>query len=180
MNVTQLVETVSTKTNFLALTDYITFCERYLDFTSSGLQAVIVSQNENQYQFYQYREDGFFNITRPLNAGLIGSVKTSSKDRLDKIFVDKFLYSRLTDTALPHIAVFLHDVQRKKTKRENVYGISATFLPGHFKGYTIKLNPLDGVYYCDIRPNMRADPLLEQHIRTIDDLFVTDIWRLLE
>ena len=36
--------------------------------------------------------------------------------------------------------------------------MSATFLPGHFKGYTIKLNPLDGVYYCDIRPNMQTDP----------------------
>ena len=66
--------------------------------------------------------------------------------------MDKFLYSRLTDTALPHIAVFLNDVQRKKTKRQNQYAISATFLPGHFKAYTVKLNALDGVYYCDIRP----------------------------
>ena len=27
----------------------------------------------------------------------IGSVKTSSKDRIDKVFIDKFLYNRLTD-----------------------------------------------------------------------------------
>ncbi|WP_078923960.1 hypothetical protein [Thiothrix eikelboomii] len=51
---------------------------------------------------------------------IIGLVKTSSKDRIDKVFMDKFLYNRLTDTALPHIAIFLNDVQRKKTKRENV------------------------------------------------------------
>lgn len=100
----------------------------------------------------------------------IGSVKTSSKDRIDKIFMDKFLYSKLTETSLPHIAFFLNDVQRKKTKKENVYGINSTFLTGHFKAFTIKLNPLDGVYYCDIRPNMRTDKLLSEHIRTIDHL----------
>jgi hypothetical protein len=110
---------------------------------------------------------------------IIGSVKTSSKDRIDKVFVDKFLYNRLTETALPHIAIFLNDVQRKKSKQENKYGVSATFLPGHFKAYTIKLNPLDGVYYCDIRPNMTKDRLLSQHIKTIDHFFYSDLWQLL-
>ena len=110
---------------------------------------------------------------------IIGSVKTSSKDRIDKIFVDKFLYNKLTSADLPHIAIFLNDVQRKKTKHQNRYGINATFLPGHFKAYTIKLNPLDGVYYCDIRPNMMRDTLLSQHIQTIDNFFYRDIWNLL-
>lgn len=110
---------------------------------------------------------------------IIGSVKTSSKDRIDKVFMDKFLYGRLTDTSLPHIAIFLNDVQRKKTKRENEYGVSSTFLPGHFKAFTIKLNPLDGVYYCDIRPNMRGDTLLSTHIKTIDHFFYSDMWELL-
>ncbi|MFM5897567.1 MAG: hypothetical protein ACKO8W_08700, partial [Dolichospermum sp.] len=110
---------------------------------------------------------------------IIGSVKTSSKDRIDKIFVDKFLYNKLTSTDLPHIAIFLNDVQRKKTKHQNRYGINATFLPGHFKAYTIKLNPLDGVYYCDIRLNMMRDTLLSRHIQTIDNFFYRDIWNLL-
>lgn len=43
----------------------------------------------------------------------IGSVKTSSKDRIDKIFIDKFLYNRLTNVTTPHFTVFLNDVQRK-------------------------------------------------------------------
>ena len=110
---------------------------------------------------------------------LIGSVKTSSKDRLDKIFIDKFLYSRLTETVVPHIAIFLNDVQRKKSARENQYGINSTFLPGHFKGYTVKLNPLDGVYYCDIRPNIQTDTLLKNHIKTFDHLLLNDIWRFI-
>ncbi len=111
---------------------------------------------------------------------LIGSVKTSSKDRIDKIFVDKFLYNKLTSSNVPHIAIFLNDVQRKKTRRENEYGISSTFLPGHFKGYTVKLNPLDGVYYCDIRPNMQTEAVLKDHIRTFDNLIIDDIWKFLK
>jgi len=106
-------------------------------------------------------------------------LSTSSKDRIDKIFIDKFLYNRLTETAIPHIAIFLNDVQRKNTRRENQYGISSTFLPGHFKGYTIKLNPLDGVYYCDIRPNMSTEAILKDHIKTFDHLLIEDIWKFI-
>ncbi len=298
MSISDLVTLATNKENFLSLENYIEFCERFLDFASSGLQAVIVSQNEPNYRFYQYRQDGYFNISRPINSDLmysaensstiskqflnvllcardlaetdgnsralirnsiytiqqtigatldalpagqsntarkingdlferlirmllqevgidcksgvidipvivdgvvqfamsyqhdlllydenqlkvIGSVKTSSKDRIDKIFMDKFLYSRLTETAIPHIAIFLNDVQRKQTRRENEYGISATFLPGHFKGYTVKLNALDGVYYCDIRPNMISDEFLRTHIRTIDCLFCDDLQGLM-
>lgn len=294
MNIRELVELATNKDNFLTLENYIEFCQQYLDFAVSSLQAVIVSQNEQNYCFFQYRQDGHFNITRPINSRLmysaensdtvnkhfldillnardiaetdennraiirnsiytiqqsigatldalpsgrsntarkingdlferlirlllqeigvdcrsgvinvpvivdgveqfsmsyqhdlllfqknelkvIGSVKTSSKDRIDKIFMDKFLYSRLTDTAIPHIAIFLNDVQRKQARRENEYGINATFLPGHFKSYTVKLNPLDGVYYCDIRPNMKSDIFLKAHIRTIDCLFCDDL-----
>jgi hypothetical protein len=110
---------------------------------------------------------------------IIGSVKTTSKDRLDKIFIDKFLLAKLTGKDVPHVAIFLNDVQRKgKTPKE--YGVSATFLPGHFKGYTIKLNPLDGVYYFDIRPNMLTEPILKDHIRTFDHFLFTKVWRLLE
>ena len=110
---------------------------------------------------------------------VIGSVKTSSKDRLSKIFLDKFLYSRMTETALPHIAIFLNDVQRKAARRPNEYSVNGTFLTGHFKAFTVKLNALDGVYYCDPRPIMERDPLLSRHIKTIDALFYEDLWSLL-
>lgn len=292
MTISNLISMATNKDRFLSINDYISFCTRYLDYISNGLQARIVSQNESHYQFFQYKKDGNYNISRPINSALmydannfsksakkfldtlkelkkgrqpsdslreninrtiytvqqsigatldalpagksnqarklngdfferfirllikslnidcvsgtmqvpvkddsgnellkssyqhdllisknnelkiIGSVKTSSKDRIDKVFMDKFLYNRLTDTALPHIAIFLNDVQRKNTRREDEYGINATFLPGHFKAYTIKLNPLDGVYYCDIRPNMISDTFLSQHIKTIDHFFI--------
>ena len=298
MSLKQLINTAKDKDKFKSISDYIIFCQRYLDFVQKGLQAVIVSQNETNYCFFQYRKEGNYNITRPINSDLmyqtasssainnkfirllrnakdipnddqnsrtiirntiytiqqsigatldalpagqsniarkingdlferlikllileigidcqsqvinipvtvdgieqfkmsyqhdlllfqekdlkvIGSVKTSSKDRLDKIFIDKFLYSRLTETDTPHIAIFLNDVQRKNTKNKNRYGINSTFLPGHFKGYTVKLSPLDGVYYCDIRPNMKADVLLRQYIKTIDYFFCNDVYEFM-
>lgn len=108
----------------------------------------------------------------------IGSVKTSSKDRLDKIFIDKFLFNKLSGKDIPHVAIFLNDVQRKGSLPK--FGISATFLPGHFKGYTVKLNPLDGVYYCDIRPNMLTEEILRDHIRTFDHFVFDDLWNLLD
>lgn len=107
---------------------------------------------------------------------VIGSVKTSSKDRLGKIFVDKFLLHRMTGKDVPHVAIFLNDVQRKGILPR--FGINSTFLPGHFKGYTVKLNPLDGVYYCDIRPNMLTEPILQAHIRTFDRFLFDDLWEL--
>jgi len=291
MNLEQLVSRASDKTRFESIENYIDFCKYYLQFALDGLQAVIVSRNETHYRFFQYKQDGNFNITRPINSNImisvddydamqasflysllhireiqnpqdrdcinrvvytcqqaigatldalpagqsntarkvngdlferfirliiskigisvhsgtvrlpvvvddvrlfdmsyqhdliiengeelvaIGSVKTSSKDRLDKIFIDKFLHNRLTGIDTPHFAVFLNDVQRAGC--EPNYGVGATFLPGHFKGYTVKLNPLDGVYYCDMRPNMRTDEILKEHIRTLDCLLIDDIW----
>ena len=145
----------------------------------SGTMQVPVKDNSGVELFKaSYQHDLLVSKNNELK--IIGSVKTSSKDRIDKVFMDKFLYGRLTDTALPHIAIFLNDVQRKKAKRENEYGVSATFLPGHFKAYTVKLNPLDGVYYCDIRPNMVEDSLLSKHIKTIDHFFYSDLWTLLD
>jgi hypothetical protein len=50
----------------------------------------------------------------------------------------------------------------------------------HFKGYTVKLNPLDGVYYCDIRPNMISEPILKDHIKTFDNFIFSDMWKFVE
>lgn len=129
----------------------------------------------------QYQHDLLISaLENPKELRAIGSVKTSSKDRIGKIFVDKLLYSKMTGTSLPHIAIFLNDVQRKKTRQENEYGINSTFLSGHFKGYTVNLKPLDGVYYCDIRPNMQTEPILKEHIKTIDRFFCSDLWLLVK
>lgn len=297
MNLKTIVSNVTNKDKFQTIQAYSDFCLNYLEFIKTNLQAVIVSNNENNYRFFQYKKDGTFNVTRPVNSDLmlsfenfdsnrnqffsilknikdnssktkanrklinnyvytcqqsigaaldalpanqsniarkingdlferfirliiaeigidvtdgtialpveingkeafnmkyqhdliikvddntraIGSVKTSSKDRIDKIFIDKFLYNRLTDTTTPHFAIFLNDVQRKG--KAGKFGINSTFLSGHFKGYTIKLNPLDGVYYCDIRPNMSTEVILKDHIKTFDNFLINDVWKFIK
>ncbi|MBL9180307.1 MAG: hypothetical protein JNM65_19750 [Verrucomicrobiaceae bacterium] len=298
MTLKSLVAHVTDKERFTKLEDFVDFATAFLEFSATGLQAVIVSRNEPQYNFWQFKGDGSFNVSRPVNSNLmylpadagkafkhflpllsaarasvaasaanrmtlnrtiytlqqcigialdglpagksntarkingdlferlirltllraqipcttgvikvpvtvdgavafemnyqhdliikqgelvkaIGSVKTSSKDRLDKVFMDKFLFNRLTSSHVPHVAIFLNDVQRKGASPRD-YGISATFLPDHFKGYTVKLNPLDGVYYFDIRPNMRTEPILKDHIRTFDHFLFNDVWGFLD
>ena len=286
----ELMSWVSEKQRFETIGDYIEFAKYYLEFIETELQAELVAKNENNYRFFQYRRDGEYNITRPVNSELlfklaeyeniapdfekiltnirdikddeearrninkfiyttqqtigcaldalpssktntsrkvngdlferlmqmiirqlgftidsetlsvpvpksmekmnyqndieikvegeivaIGSVKTSSKDRIDKIFLDKLMYNRLTNTDTPHFAIFLHDVQR--AGKEPNYKTGQTFLTGHFKAYTIGLNPLDGVYYCDLRPIMKTDDLLKEHITSLDYLLCEDVWK---
>lgn len=289
----EIMSWVSQKERFERIENYIEFSKYYLEFITTELQAEIVAKNENNYSFFQYRRDGEYNITRPVNGELflalsdyeniaesfeytlenirdiksdelrrnhinnfiyttqqsigcaldalpssktntsrkvngdlferlmqlimkklgfdivsetlgvkvpnsnetmnyqndieikvngeivaIGSVKTSSKDRIDKIFLDKLMYNRLTQTETPHFAIFLHDVQR--AGKEPNYKIGQTFLTGHFKAYTIGLNPLDGVYYCDLRPIMKTDDILNDHIKSLDYLLCEDIWNYVD
>lgn len=299
---TDMLEKVTNKENFRSLENYIDFSSYFLEYIEKNKQAVIVSQNENAYKFFQYGEDVDYRITRPFNSDLlynielfensiktfesmlkdikkyrsevviedsniinrcvytiqqsigfgldalpagqsnkarkvngdlfenlillllneigvnsrsgvvkvpikddegnrlfdmnyqhdiivnntdsefpqlIGSVKTTSKDRIAKVFMDKFLYNKLTEQNTPHIAVFLHDVQRANGKKEGEYKISQTFLRGHFKGYTLKLNPLDGVYYFDMRPVFYEDELLIGRIKTFDEFLLHDVWNFI-
>lgn len=125
----------------------------------------------------KYQHDLAFKVEGDLR--LIGSVKTSSKDRIDKVFIDKFLYNQIKKTDVPHFAIFLNDVQRKNTKNETNFAISQTFLRGHFKGYSIALSPLDGVYYSDLRPIMKDDLFLKKEIKRLDELICKDIWKLI-
>jgi len=108
---------------------------------------------------------------------IVGSVKTTSKDRIDKIFLDKFLLTRLLERDVPVIAIFLHDVQRARKAGSN-FGINSTFKSNHFLGYTIALNKLDGVYYVDPRPDMTTNELLRSQISPFSSLLVRDLWVL--
>lgn len=71
MSLTDLVSHATDKERFHTVEDYIDFCSQYLEYIDTGLQARIISQNESHYQFFQYKKDGSFNITRPLNSKLM-------------------------------------------------------------------------------------------------------------
>jgi len=108
---------------------------------------------------------------------IVGSVKTTSKDRIDKVFLDKFLLSRLLGRDVRVVAIFLHDVQRAK-KAGNPFGVNSTFKTNHFLGYTLALNRLDGVYYVDPRPVMTQERDLAREIKNFSHFLTTDLWAL--
>lgn len=108
---------------------------------------------------------------------IVGSVKTTSKDRIDKIFLDKYLLSKLLGRDIPVVAVFLHDVQRA-LKGKSIFGVNSTFKSNHFLGYTVALNKLDGVYYVDPRPEMLVNERLNEQIRSFQQFLVYDLWQL--
>ena len=87
MKLSQLLEIARNKTNFSTLDDYSVFCEKYLTFIYDNLQAVIVSQNETQYRFFQYKKDGNFSVTRPINNNLMISTNDFSGLK------DNFIYA---------------------------------------------------------------------------------------
>ena len=108
---------------------------------------------------------------------VVGSVKTTSKDRIDKVFLDKYLLTKLLGRDIPVIAVFLHDVQRAK-KGNSIFGINSTFKSNHFLGYTVALNKLDGVYYVDPRPEMTTNARLREQIFYFQQFLIRDLWKL--
>jgi hypothetical protein len=110
---------------------------------------------------------------------IVGSVKTTSEDRIDKIFLDKYLLTKLLGREVPVVALFLHDVQRAQ-RGQSIFGINSTFKSNHFLGYTVALNRLDGVYYIDLEPEMMTNALLQAEIRDFQRFLVEDIWRLLK
>ena len=90
MNLKQIVNKAKDKNNFVNLKAYIKFCDEYLNYISDNLQAIIVSQNENHYQFFQYKNEGNFQITRPINSTLMYNAKEFSE--ISKEFL-KILHS---------------------------------------------------------------------------------------
>ena len=94
---------------------------------------------------------------------VVGSVKTTSKDRIDKIFLDKFMLSRLLGRNVKFVAIFLHDVQR--ARRANcIFGSHSIFKTNHFLVYMLVFNRLDGVHFLYLFLAMVSTPQLYRDI----------------
>lgn len=86
MKIIQLTKIATDKSKFKQLSDFFDFAEKYLEYISSKLQAIIVSQNENHYQFYQYGADGGYQITRPINSRLMYKIDDFIERK--KVFIE--------------------------------------------------------------------------------------------
>lgn len=101
------------------------------------------------------------------------SVKTTSKDRMGKMFIDKILLERFVNHPQKVVGVFLNDVQRKEDNN-----ISFTLVSGLFMVYTNFLTKLEGVYYLDPPPNALKKPYAN-HMKRFSELITTDLKDLL-
>ena len=96
MSLSKIVAHAVNKEKFQRVEDYIDFCARYLDFIGAGIQAVILSQNEQHYKFLQYKDDGHRNVTRPINANLMLDANNFSSFNKDFQLVLQALKGRKT------------------------------------------------------------------------------------
>lgn len=104
---------------------------------------------------------------------VVVSVKTTSKDRMGKMFIDKMLLEKFVGHPPKVIGIFLNDVQRKEDN-----SISYTLVSGLFMVYTKFLTRLEGVYYLDPPPNALKEPF-KRHMKPFSELLLKDIWHLL-
>ncbi len=104
---------------------------------------------------------------------IVVSAKTTSKDRMGKMFMDKILLEKNLKHKQKVIGIFLNDVQRSK---EN--NISHTLVSNLFLAYTQLITPLEGVYYLDPPPNAHKVPF-NKYMAPFSRLISKDIWELL-
>ena len=76
MTIQQMTQHITERLHFKTIQEYEDFAMAFLDFVEGGLQARIVCQNEVNYQFFQYKEDCGFNISRPINSDLFGTAES--------------------------------------------------------------------------------------------------------
>lgn len=103
---------------------------------------------------------------------IVVSIKTTSKDRMGKMFIDKILLERFVKHPQKVIGIFLNDVQRKEDNN-----ISFTLVSGLFMVYTKFLTTLEGIYYLDPPPNALKLPY-SNHMKRFSDLITEDLERL--
>src|SRR5690606_21055285 len=104
---------------------------------------------------------------------IVVSVKTTSKDRMGKMFMDKILLESFVGHKLKVIGIFLNDVQRKGIDKVNY-----TLVSGLFMVYNEFITELEGVYYLDPPPAADKEPY-NKYIKRFSLLLTEDLDNLL-
>jgi len=107
---------------------------------------------------------------------IIISLKTTTKDRMPKIFTDKILLEKFLQHPVRVLGISQNDVQRKDSNGDRK--ISFTFVSNLFMVYTKFLTKLEGYYYLDIPKKAKEYPF-NQYISPFSQLVTKDLWELL-
>ncbi|KAA6302110.1 MAG: hypothetical protein EZS26_001711 [Candidatus Ordinivivax streblomastigis] len=103
---------------------------------------------------------------------IVVSVKTTSKDRMGKMFIDKILLEKFVKHPQKVVGIFNNDVQRKKNN-----DISFTLVSGLFMVYTKFLTEVEGVYYLDPPPTAQKEPY-NRYMKPFSELITSDVFKL--
>lgn len=106
---------------------------------------------------------------------IVVSLKTTTKDRMPKIFIDKVLMERFLGYPVRVVGISQNDIQRKEGSKTK---ISYTFVSNLFMVYTRFLAQLEGYYYLDPPPKVLEKPF-NQHIFPFSKFLLTDLWKML-
>jgi hypothetical protein len=104
---------------------------------------------------------------------LVISAKTTSKDRMGKMFMDKILLENFLGHSQKVIGIFQNDVQRQGKE-----SISYTLVSGSFMVYSRFLTELDGVYYMDPPPNA-FKAAYKHNMYQFSKFLLKDLWNFL-
>jgi hypothetical protein len=102
----------------------------------------------------------------------IFSVKTSSKDRMKLIFVDRFVLKNVLNLErINYVALYHNDIQRSGRSK-----ISSTFVPDSYLVLCHVFGDLP-LYYLD-PPLIAANSTFRGKIKTFDTFILHDVWKL--
>lgn len=107
---------------------------------------------------------------------IVVSLKTTTKDRMPKIFIDKVLMERFVGHSVRVVGISQNDIQRKENTDE--IKISYTFVSNLFMVYTRFLAQLEGYYYLDI-PSKALQRPFNQYIFPFSKFMLKDVWKML-
>lgn len=107
---------------------------------------------------------------------IVISLKTTTKDRMPKIFIDKVLMERFVGHPVKVVGISQNDIQRKDDGTESK--ISYTFVSNLFMVYTKFLAQLEGYYYLDPPAKVLEKPF-NNHVFPFSKFILTDVWKML-
>ncbi|MDP2302881.1 MAG: hypothetical protein Q8N03_10715 [Ignavibacteria bacterium] len=107
---------------------------------------------------------------------IVISLKTTTKDRMPKIFIDKVLMERFVGYPVRVVGISQNDIQRKEDGDQ--IKISYTFVSNLFMVYTRFLAQLEGYYYMDLPAKALQRPF-NQYIFPFSKFILQDVWRML-
>lgn len=104
---------------------------------------------------------------------LVLSLKTTTKDRMPKIFIDKILMEKFVNHNVKVAGISINDIQRKEEDK-----VGSTFVSNLFMVYSEFLTELEGYYYMDIPQRAKEHPY-NKRIFQFSDFIIDDIWEIL-